>query len=186
MHIYKCRKKQIREGDFCFFCNKWFSDQNSWEAHCEQMLTSGELPLELGWGKIFGAVIPGYCILCCWNESIAYSQRIRAFTDRREWEDHIGSHDITMFSHCPDPRCLEKFDNNGDLVNHIHDIHRTPKSIFASTRGKRKAMCSDCDDCRAEDDVQLPKKICLNHVVFECITVKTEHGTKPFLLLEES
>lgn len=160
-------KKQMREGDFCFFCNKWFSDETSWAVHCKETLTSRELPMELGWGKVYGAIIPGYCIICLWNCSISCSERIRAFTDRQEWEDHVASHDISALSICPDPRCSQKFDTGQDLVNHIHDIHRTPKSIFTSTRAKRKATCSDCDGCLTNGDFPPLKKICLNHMVFE-------------------
>jgi hypothetical protein len=123
--------------------------------------------MELGWGKVYGAIIPGYCILCSWDNNMLYSKRIRAFTDRQEWEDHVGSHDITAFSNCPDPRCSQKYDNNQDLINHIHDIHRTPKYIFTSTTKKRKATCHECDSCQTEGDRRLRKKICLNHMVFE-------------------
>lgn len=166
-------KKQMREGDFCFFCNTLVFNEASWEAHCKETLTSKELPLELGWGKVYGAIIPAYCIFCSWDLSLSYSKRVRAFTERQEWEDHVASHDIISYSNCPDPRCSQKFDNNQDLINHIHDNHRTPKSIFTSTRGKRKATCSDCDGCQTNGSLRLPKKICLNHMTFEaCINVK--------------
>ncbi|KAI1631038.1 hypothetical protein F4809DRAFT_646792 [Biscogniauxia mediterranea] len=148
-----CRKRNPYHEEFtefCFFCNKRFTDAGAWEEHCLLHLDKKQIPMELSWQAVGNTWLPGYCPFCLWDKDLLASQRMCQFSVGAWWEEHIRDHITeTIRRHmslpsscCPDERCSEAFDDSDLFCNHTQDIHRVPNRLFFTEvyRGvKRKA-----------------------------------------------
>ncbi|KAI1486221.1 hypothetical protein F5X96DRAFT_656249 [Biscogniauxia mediterranea] len=161
-NIYLCKKEHEEFAEFCFFCNKWFTEVGTWEEHCLLHLDKKQIPMELSWQAVGNTWLPGYCPFCLWDKDLPALQRMCQFLVGAWCGEHVcdnimeitRGHNMSLPSSCcPDERCSEAFDDSDLFCNHTQDIHRVPNRLFFTEayRGvKRKASAESLLDHEAK------------------------------------
>ncbi|OJD27268.1 hypothetical protein ACJ73_01337 [Blastomyces percursus] len=143
MHIYICHKRHLVElqvfAEFCFLCDKWFTNMRDWEEHCKSHLHGSlEVPVQCD-PLIYGGtlVAPGLCPGCIGDETLPATEQMKQYTRHDLWKDHVsscfkqrvvkgqhGPDDIVGCTH-PDTRCKQLSVSLLQLRFHFQDVHCT-------------------------------------------------------------
>ncbi|PGH00186.1 hypothetical protein AJ79_08291 [Helicocarpus griseus UAMH5409] len=138
-------------AEFCFLCDKWFSNMRDWEEHCKSHLYGSlEVPVQCD-PLIYGGtlVAPGLCPGCIGDETLPATEQMKQYTRHNLWKDHVsscfkqrfvkgqhGPDDIVGCTH-PDKRCKQLSVSVLQLRFHFQDVHCTEVDHVRHSRGAK-------------------------------------------------
>ncbi|KAI9725602.1 MAG: hypothetical protein M1834_000790 [Cirrosporium novae-zelandiae] len=134
-HIHSCRRREFAvvhgcpecELHYCFQCFQWYHEENQWEAHCREHLSSTITRRCEVSTYCHTLIRPAYCPICLGDENIPAASRMKSWTRSGDLWKHLNQHLQTIQSRwpasCPHPRCDCQVVDEQSFRYHLSDVH---------------------------------------------------------------